>query len=193
MITVLADGVSRGESLLQGLAAFSVADWTLAIAAALIAALLLEVTALVKRAVTSRLPFLILRCTVFMVPFKDWKVLFHEVWEPDLHDIMTSKGDEGRPSENIRRYLRAMGFAFGLVAGGAIRTQMQRATKSRGRQAFSRAHMVSYAAINMTVSSALILMTKDRFWLFLIMLGSVGIQMAISWRFLRRRRAEGSR
>ncbi|MFI0897701.1 hypothetical protein [Streptomyces sp. NPDC020983] len=182
MVALLAEGANGDSSLLQHLAAFTLADWTLAVVAALIAAVLLELAAMIKKAVTSRLPFLILRCTVVMMPFKEWRFFYHEVWEPDLHDILTSKGDEPSPGENIRRYLQALIFALGLVAGGAIRTRLQRRPKSRSRRVNSLAQLSAVAATAGTVTVSLVWSTKNEVLLGFIL---VGYGLVSLWVFAR--------
>ncbi|MDJ0343346.1 hypothetical protein QMK19_25230 [Streptomyces sp. H10-C2] len=191
MTALLADGADGGKGLLHGLAAFTFADWMLALAAAVLAAVLLEVVALVRRAVTKRLPFLLLRCTVIMVPFKDWKFLYHEVWEPDLHDLLTTKSDEPHPGENIRRYARALAFSFGLVAGGAIRTQRQRST-AHSRQSHPLFQMALYEVINTLASVGLVLLSADQLWLTVVLAASTSVQCWIVWTYIRRMRARRS-
>ncbi|MFE6747362.1 hypothetical protein ACFVGM_16020 [Kitasatospora purpeofusca] len=104
-------------SLLHELAAVPRAEWIVALIAAMIAAAAYElVVKVVVRRVTASLPFVLLRLTRLMLRREAWRVLFHEIWAPDLHDILDT--DEGTAA---RRYLDAMRFSLSLLLGGAVR------------------------------------------------------------------------
>jgi hypothetical protein len=152
MITRLAEGADGGRGLLCDLVAFTPGEWMLAIIAAIIAAALLDVIALIRRAVTSRLPFLILRLTRLTLPAADWRS-FYKVWEADLHDIMTAD-DELRPGARYRRYVRALGFSLGLVFGGAMRTRRASESMAPARRLRNRNLLVVYLAIDVVTTSA---------------------------------------
>ncbi|MEV0191068.1 hypothetical protein AB0I39_21315 [Kitasatospora purpeofusca] len=108
-------------SLLHELAAVPRAEWIVALIAAMIAAAAYElVVKVVVRKVTASLPFVLLRLTRPMLRREAWRVLFHEIWAPDLHDILDT--DEGTAA---RRYLDAMRFSLSLLLGGAVRAARQ--------------------------------------------------------------------
>ncbi|MFB8166891.1 hypothetical protein ACFC60_02930 [Kitasatospora purpeofusca] len=108
-------------SLLHELAAVPRAEWIVALIAAMIAAVAYElVVKVVVRRITASLPFVLLRLTRLMLRRDTWRVLFHEIWAPDLHDILDT--DEGTAAG---RYVAAMRFSLSLLLGGAVRTARQ--------------------------------------------------------------------
>ncbi|WP_327732916.1 hypothetical protein OG749_02630 [Streptomyces nojiriensis] len=119
--------------LLHDLANLSLTEWVVALIAAIIAALAVEVAAKMMHKITARLPFLVLRLTWFLLPSQDWKHLYHKVWEPDLHDVLT-KPTSIKVGGPILRYFKALGFAILLVLGGAVRMNLQLSPETRARQ-----------------------------------------------------------
>ncbi|MEK2494428.1 hypothetical protein WN990_33265 [Kitasatospora purpeofusca] len=122
-------------SLLHELAAVPRAEWIVALIAAMVAAAAYElVVKVVVRRITASLPFVLLRLTRLMLRRDDWRVLFHEIWAPDLHDILDT--DEGTAAG---RYLAAMRFSLSLLLGGAVRAARQLPGPAR-RAPSARAH-----------------------------------------------------
>ncbi|MFB8239617.1 hypothetical protein ACFC58_23985 [Kitasatospora purpeofusca] len=109
------------DGLLHELAAVPRAEWVVALVAAMIAAVVYElVVKVVVRRITASLPFVLLRLTRLMLRRDAWRVLFHEIWAPDLHDTLDT--DEGTAAG---RYLAAMRFSLSLLLGGAVRAARQ--------------------------------------------------------------------
>jgi hypothetical protein len=158
----------------------------LAIIAAIIAAALLDLIALIRRAVTSRLPFLILRLTRLTLSGTDWRSLY-EVWEADLHDIMTAE-DELRPGARYRRYVRALGFSAGLVFGGALRTRRALKPTAPARPLRNRTLLIAYLMTDLvvTASGALFLVPRTTRGYALDAL-LAGIMMRQSWAITQKR------
>ncbi|CAN3985745.1 hypothetical protein [Kitasatospora purpeofusca] len=124
-------------SLLHELAAVPRAEWIVALIAATVAAVAYElVVKVVVRRITASLPFVLLRLTRLMLRRDAWRVLFHEIWAPDLHDTLDT--DEGTAAG---RYLAAMRFSLSLLLGGAVRAARQLPGPAR-RAPSARVHRV---------------------------------------------------
>ncbi|MFD7417254.1 hypothetical protein [Kitasatospora purpeofusca] len=125
-------------SLLHELAAVPRAEWIVALITAMVAAVAYElVVKVVVRRITASLPFVLLRLTRLMLRRDAWRVLFHEIWAPDLHDILDP--DEGSAA---RRYLEAMRFSLSLLLGGAVRAARQLPGPARSAPSAARVHRV---------------------------------------------------
>ncbi|WP_327075273.1 hypothetical protein OG196_42300 [Kitasatospora purpeofusca] len=124
-------------SLLHELAAVPRAEWIVALIAATVAAVAYElVVKVVVRRITASLPFVLLRLTRLMLRRDAWRVLFHEIWAPDLHDTLDT--DEGTAAG---RYLAALRFSLSLLLGGAVRAARQLPGPAR-RAPSARVHRV---------------------------------------------------
>ncbi|WP_331731989.1 hypothetical protein [Streptomyces sp. NBC_00989] len=89
--------------------------WTMALIVAVIAAFIYEMFMAMTKAVTRRIPFLILRIARMSTP-EDVRAALYEKWTADLWDILDEKGFF------VAKFVRAMLFATQLALYGARST-----------------------------------------------------------------------
>ncbi|GLW75454.1 hypothetical protein Kpho02_77510 [Kitasatospora phosalacinea] len=167
------EGGSGLARLLHDLAAIPLAEWTMAMLCALLAAIAYElvVKAAFKatRKVTLKLPFILLYLTRAMMSGAKWRLL-HPDWRADLYDIIDTP--DGRA---LGRYLRGMRFSVSLLLFGAIRTARNTATPAKaqrgrraGRAARKRLQFTELVEGSLAVVSAVIallsLVSGDHAW-----------------------------
>ncbi|MGW7244655.1 hypothetical protein [Streptomyces sp. NPDC054804] len=90
--------------------------WRVAIVAALIAAVVYEMTMALTRMVTLRLPFLVLHLARLSTPKSEWVILY-PAWKAELWFIL-----KNREKLRIVRFFNGLRFAFPLAFGGARAT-----------------------------------------------------------------------
>lgn len=90
--------------------------WRVAIIAALIAAVVYEMTMALTRMVTLRLPFLVLHVARLSIPKSEWEILY-PTWKAELWFILKNSEDH-----RIIRFFKGLRFALPLALGGARAT-----------------------------------------------------------------------